>query len=156
YHAWQRAPGRDVALKLVRADRLHGLSEAARRDWLTRFRREAELLASLGAHPGIVQLFDFGEHDGQAYFTMPLLGGGSLAARLRPLAGETDEQQARRRVACQRDSADFVRRVALAVHHAHQLGVLHRDLKPANILIDNGEPVVTDFGLARRLGPDPA
>src|SRR5688572_9741580 len=59
YHAWQRSPGRDVALKLVRTDLLHGANEAARRDWLARFRREAELLASLGTHPGIVPLFDF-------------------------------------------------------------------------------------------------
>lgn len=88
----------------------------------------------------IVSIFEIGEQPGPHYFSMKLIEGGSLAEHLPRLSA--DHQAAVR----------FMATVARAVHHAHQHGVLHRDLKPANILLDaQGEPFVTDFGLARRI-----
>src|SRR5262245_34717235 len=93
YRARQASPGREVALKVVRTDRLGLLDSEERRAWLERFRREAELVASLGPHENIVPLYDFGECGGQPYFTMPLLPG-SLADRARPREGDAPEAAA--------------------------------------------------------------
>jgi WD40 repeat protein len=145
YRARQLQPVRLVALKMIRADRLEALPAAERRAWVGRLQREAQMVASLEKHPHIVTLYEAGEALGQPYFTMQLVEGGSLAERLR---GEREGLH-------RRDLSADVRllaKVARAIEFAHRHGILHCDLKPGNILLDAaGEPLVSDFGLARRL-----
>lgn len=140
YEARQQSLNRPVALKMILAGRL------ARPDEVARFHREAEAAAQL-EHPGIVPIFEIGQHGDQHYFTMGLVTGPSLSARLmdRPLEPQ--------------EAAALIREVALAVQYAHEKGVVHRDLKPSNILLSPSDknhqtdlayfPRVTDFGLAK-------
>jgi WD40 repeat protein/predicted Ser/Thr protein kinase len=136
YKALQVSLNRTVALKMILAGQLAGEAD------VQRFLREAQTAAGL-QHPGIVAIHEVGDYDGQHYFSMDYIEGRSLADLVRdhPLPPA--------------QAARYVRRIAEAVHHAHQQGVLHRDLKPANVLIDSSDqPHVTDFGLAKRLGQD--
>jgi hypothetical protein len=133
YRAMQLSLKRQVALKMILVGAHAGAEE------LARFRSEAEAVAQL-QHPGIVQIYEVGEHDGLPYFSLELIEGGSLEKRL--LAGPL----------APRPAAELVRLLAVAVHAAHQRGIIHRDLKPANVLLtEEGIPKITDFGLAKRL-----
>jgi WD40 repeat protein/tRNA A-37 threonylcarbamoyl transferase component Bud32 len=136
YKARQRGLKRFVALKMIQAQRL---ASAA---MVQRFRLEAEAAASL-RHPNIVATHDVGEHAGQHFFSMDFIAGRSLAEVISDFRVPSSEF---------RRAAGWMQKIAQAIHHAHQHGILHRDLKPSNILVDsNDEPHVTDFGLARRL-----
>jgi serine/threonine-protein kinase len=136
YRARHLGLNRPVALKMI-------LAEAhAAPDLLARFRAEADAVAHLH-HPNIVQIYDVGESAGRPYLTFELVEGKSLAAQV---AGTPQTA---------RDAARLVETLARAIHHAHGRGVVHRDLKPANVLLTpEGEPKVTDFGLAKRLFGD--
>jgi hypothetical protein len=131
--AGEVAAGDVVAVKLLRG------GPHASPDELRSFAKEEEAARRL-RHPHLLPLLDAGDADGQRYYAMPLVAGGSLEQRLRQ--GPPDV----------RWTAGLFEKVARAVDYAHSQGVLHRDLKPANILLGPGdEPLVADFGLARFL-----
>ena len=133
FRARQKSLNRIVALKVI------SLGQWASEAHLKRFRREAEAAASL-EHPGIVPIHDVGERDGSCYFSMKFVEGGQL------------DEVVRRTPMSVRQAAELIAKVARTVHYAHEHGILHRDIKPGNILLDkNGEPHLTDFGLARLL-----
>ena len=142
YDARQVSLNKRVALKLIRSGALATEGE------VLRFRTEAEAAAKL-EHPNIVAVYEIGQHEGRHYVSMRLVEGESLAEQIqaklwRP--GSGNEMQRQRLVAA------LMAKVARAVQHAHQRGVIHRDLKPGNILVDeSGEPSITDFGLAKLL-----
>lgn len=131
WRARQRRLQREVALKFVLEGVLPG-ETAARR-----FRQEAEVAAQLN-HPHIIAVHEVGEADGRYFISMELADGGTLASRLR------------REKFPARAAAELTVKLARALQHAHDRGVLHRDLKPGNVLFDAaGEPRLSDFGLAR-------
>jgi serine/threonine protein kinase/tetratricopeptide (TPR) repeat protein len=134
YRARQRHSRRIVAVKRILA------YEADSHETLIRFRREALAAASLD-HPNILPIYEVGEdEDGLPFFSMKFAAGGSLRDAAPSLRSEPLR------------SVALMAKVARAVHYAHAQGILHRDLKPGNILLDGrGEPLVSDFGLAKWL-----
>jgi len=133
YLAHDLKHGRDVALKVLRPE----LSAVVGGE---RFVTEIRTTANL-KHPHILPLFDSGEADGFLFYVMPYVEGESLRNRLeRETQLPVDE------------AVRIATKVGSALDHAHRHGVLHRDIKPANILLQDGEPVVADFGIALALG----
>src|SRR5439155_17779800 len=131
YRARQKSLNRIVALKVI------GVGQWPTEAHLRRFRIEAEAAASLN-HPSIVTIHEIGERDGCCYFSMNLVDGGQL------------DELVRREPIPIRRAAGLIAKLARTVHYAHEHGILHRDIKPGNVLLDaEGEPHLTDFGLAR-------
>ncbi|MFN0056132.1 MAG: protein kinase domain-containing protein [Planctomycetales bacterium] len=136
YKARQVKANRIVALKMI----LKG--DLAANDDVQRFYVEARAAANLH-HPNIVPVFDVGEQDGQHYFAMGYIEGQSLADRVKqgPLPP--------------REAVRVIKAVSEAIVYAHHHGTVHRDLKPSNVLIDAaGQPIITDFGLAKNRKDD--
>lgn len=130
WKATDRMTGRDVALKLPR---WHEQSIDER----LRFLREGRTLSRL-RHPGVVTLYGLGRDAALPYLAIELVEGETLRDRLQ------------RGSLRPRSAADLCRKIAAALAHAHQRGVLHRDVKPANVLLrGESDPVLTDFGLAK-------
>jgi serine/threonine-protein kinase len=143
YRARQVHINKEVALKLVNpSNRRHSL-------------RELEIASNL-EHEHLVRVNHVGEHANRLYFTMKLAEKGSLdkhieeyalPAALATTAVEREVVEDRKK-----KIAGFMAKIARAVHYIHEQGIIHRDLKPRNILLDaQGEPLITDFGLARRV-----
>ncbi|MGD9682516.1 MAG: protein kinase [Candidatus Obscuribacterales bacterium] len=138
--AFDKSLGKPVAIKLLS-------DPESRDDRIVRFQREARVASSL-THPGIVGILDFGAGpDGQLYMVMDLVAGRNL---LEAVSGGNPLETS--------VAISTIRRVAEALAHAHDHGVIHRDIKPSNIMLverENGmEPLLVDFGLARIEGGD--
>lgn len=149
YKARQDQPNRLVALKMVLSS---GFASPEARQ---RFLFEGEVLGRL-QHPNIVQIYEVGTHEGQPYFALEYIEGGSL-----------NDQLKQKRTLTIHEAAYLIELVARAVHYAHGNGVVHRDLKPANILLSKDlsalppmqasgirlpfVPKITDFGLAKQI-----
>jgi hypothetical protein len=143
YEAEDQELKRRVALKLLAASVPDHPEEAAPEE--ARFVREGQLHRSLPPHPGVVPVLEAGVIDGRRYLAQELVDGVAM-----DVWQKHGSITVRQRVALLRD-------VALALHHAHQHGIVHRALKPGNILVDrNHQPRLTDFGLAGLAGADGA
>lgn len=136
YKARQVSLNRPVALKMILSAQL------ASEEDVQRFRVEAGAAAKLD-HPGIVPVFETGEIEGQHFYAMGLVSGGSLVDTVN--AGPLPSDRIAR----------LMEAVSEAIQYAHSRNIVHRDLKPANILIDGeGQPKIADFGLAKNLSED--
>ena len=133
YRAYDPNFGREVAIKVLRAQFLHDAT------FLARFRREARTIAPL-VHRAIVPLYDFGQENGQPFIVMRLMRGGSLADRLA------------QGVLSLAEAARILGWLAAGLDEAHEPGIIHRDLKPSNILFgkrNTPRPRIADFGIAK-------
>ncbi|MGD8321973.1 MAG: serine/threonine-protein kinase, partial [Gemmatimonadota bacterium] len=133
YLATDLKHNRRVALKVLKQE----LSAVVGAE---RFLTEIETTANL-QHPHILPLFDSGEAGGFLFYVMPYVQGETLAQRL-----------AREKQLPVEEAVRIATAVANALDHAHRHGVVHRDIKPGNILLQDGEPVVSDFGIAIAVG----
>ncbi len=137
YRAFDPHLLREVAIKVLHPDRLDS-TEA-----VERFRREARSAGRLH-HPGIVPVYDAGQHEDRFYIASALIDGQPLSQLIPP--GGMDPRRA----------VQLTLQVAEALAHAHEHGILHRDVKPANVLVDRQDQAyLTDFGLAGSAIPDP-
>ncbi len=131
YRAYHANLDRYVALKV-----LHAIFREDQ-TFLTRFRREAQIVAKL-EHPNIIPIYDYNEHNGEPYLVMKFIEGETLKSRLARQPLTLDE------------TMRVMMAVSQALTYAHEQGILHRDIKPSNILLENsGQPYIADFGLAR-------
>ncbi len=128
-----------VALKIILPE------AAARPGFRERFDREAQVVAQLH-HSNIVEVYDYGEAGNIPYLVMQYVGGGTLSSKIRSGQPLPVTQAVR-----------YIVQMALALHHAHQRGIIHRDIKPSNMLLDEQDPnhlLLSDFGIAKLLsGP---
>ena len=131
YRAFDPSFNREVAIKVLPLELMRNLKT------LARFKRELKMIASL-EHPAIVPVYDVGEENGQPYYVMRYMSGGSLRRWI--VNGKLSLQE----------TADIIERISLGLEYAHQKGIVHRDLTPDNILFDNhNNPYLTDFSLAK-------
>jgi serine/threonine protein kinase len=131
FRAYDPSFDREVAVKVLPREFLHDPQ------FRERFQREIKTIAQL-EHPAIVPVYDVGEHDGQPFFVMRYMTGGSLSEWIKQRKFSLE------------DTARIIERLADALEYAHAKGIIHRDLKPDNILFDhNGAPFITDFGVAK-------
>jgi len=136
YLAHQTRPARRVAVKVLLPST--AMSTEVYAAFLTRFRREADVVAKL-EHINIMPIYEYGEQDNLAYLVMPYLTGGSLRDVLQRQGALSLEE-----------GAKYIDQAASALDYAHAQGVVHRDLKPANfVLASDGRLVLADFGIAR-------
>jgi eukaryotic-like serine/threonine-protein kinase len=139
YEAAQVSQGRRVAVKLL--DRAVSSGPVSRQDALAA--REAMILAKLPRHPGVIGVLDAGLAEGVPYIVTEFVDGQPLSEWLRLRRSDI------------RGGVRILRDVALAIHHAHENGILHRNLKPSNVLVDeSGRAFVADFGSAKRVGSE--
>lgn len=139
YKGYHPLIDRYVAVKVLRP------ALASDEEFRRRFQREATAVAAM-RHPNIVQLYDFGQIGERFYMAMEYIEGGTLRDRLRTLS------EGNRRLP-PAEVVAIVRGIAAALDYAHQRGIVHRDVKPANVMFTrDGDPVLTDFGIARMLG----
>lgn len=131
YRAYDPSFDREVAIKILPREMLHDPQFRAR------FEREIKLVASL-EHPAIVPVYDVGDIEGQPYYVMRYMTGGSLSDLI--AKGKFTIQE----------TAAIISKIAQGLAYAHRKNVVHRDLKPDNILFDeNGSPFISDFGIAK-------
>lgn len=131
YRAYDPSFDREVAIKVLPREMMHDPQFRAR------FDREIKMVAGL-EHPSIVPVYDVGDEDGQPYFVMRHMNGGSLSGLI-----------AKGKIPLE-DTARIIEKIAQGLAYAHKKGIIHRDLKPDNILFDdNGDPFISDFGIAK-------
>ena len=131
YRAYDPSFDREVAIKVLPREMLHDAQ------FRSRFEREIKMVAGL-EHPAIVPVYDVGNEDGQPYFVMRYMTGGSLSSWI--LKGKFSIQ----------DTARIIEKIAQGLAYSHKKGIIHRDLKPDNILFDNNDdPFISDFGVAK-------
>lgn len=132
YRGWDTLFEREVAVKVLPSELLHSDPQ-----FKLRFEREAKIIASL-EHPSIVPVYDVGDDNGQPYFVMRYMSGGSLSDRIKAKVMTVEE------------AVQILGQLAPGMDEAHSKGIVHRDLKPSNILFDGkGVPYISDFGIAK-------